>query len=106
MGGQNILIQAYLNVHGQTGLPVTKQKQIEDFIRRNKIDILHCQEINIDEETFSQCNFITSNYNILQNNALKPPTRGRDSLGFLSPRDVPRAVVSAVNRLEGHGIMN
>ena len=21
-----------------------------------------------------------------------PPTRGRDSLGFLSPRDVPRAV--------------
>ena len=56
MGGQNSLIQAYLNVHGQTGLPVTKQKQIEDFIRRNKIDILHCPEINIDEETFSQCN--------------------------------------------------
>ena len=30
-----------------------------------------------------------------------PPTRGRDSLGFLSPRDVPRAVVSAANRPEG-----
>ena len=66
----NVLIQAYLNVHGQTGLPVTKQKQIEDFIRRNRIDILHCQEINIDEESFSHCNFINSNYNILQNNAV------------------------------------
>ena len=66
----NVLIQAYLNIHGQTGLPVTKQKQIEDFMRRNQIDILHCQEIHIDEESFSQCNFITSNYNIIQNNAL------------------------------------
>ena len=55
MEGNNILIQAFLNVHGQTGLPVTKQKQIEDFIHRNKIDILHCQEINIDEDSFSQC---------------------------------------------------
>ena len=61
---------AYLNVHGQSGLSVSKQKQIEDFIHRNQIDILHTQEINIEEETFSQCNFILSNYNIIQNNAL------------------------------------
>ena len=49
---------------------MTKQKQIEDFIRRNKVDVLHCQEINIDEDSFSQCNFITSNFSVLQNNAL------------------------------------
>ena len=66
----NVLVIAYLNVQGQTGLPLTKQKQIEDFIRRNRVDVLHCQEINIDEESFSQCNFINSNFNILQNNAM------------------------------------
>ena len=36
----------------------------------NKLDILHCQEINIDENSFSQCNFISANYNIFSNNAL------------------------------------
>ena len=61
---------AFLNVHGQSGLPVTKQKQIEDFMRRNRIDVLHCQEINIDDESFNQCNYIKSNYNIIENNAL------------------------------------
>ena len=61
---------AYLNVHGQSGMPVTKQKQIEDFISRNNIDILHTQEIHIEDETFSQCNYILSNYSIIQNNAL------------------------------------
>ena len=69
MESSKILTQAYLNVHGQTGLTVTKQKQIQDFIRRNQIDILHCQENNIDEESFSTCNYIISNFTIIQNNA-------------------------------------
>ena len=61
---------AYLNSHGQTGMPINKQKQVEDFLRRKNIDILNIQEINVEEETFSQCNFISSNYNIITNNAL------------------------------------
>ena len=61
---------AYLNVHGQSGMSVSKQKQIEDFISRKSIDILHTQEINIEEDTFSQCNYILSNYHVIQNNAL------------------------------------
>ena len=70
MVSTNSFIQAFLNIHGQTGLPTTKQLQIEDFIRRNKVDILHCQEINIEDDSFSQCQFIKSNYNILSNNAV------------------------------------
>ena len=70
MVGNNVLIQAFLNIHGQSGLNVAKQLQIEDFIRRNKVDILHCQEINIDDDSFSQCYYIKSNFNILPNNAV------------------------------------
>ena len=58
-----------MNIHGQSGLPITKQKQIEDFIRRNSIDILNCQEINIEEDTFSQCSFLSSNFTTISNNA-------------------------------------
>ena len=50
-------------------MPISKQKQIEDFLSRENIDILHLQEINVEEETFSQCNFILSNYHVVQNNA-------------------------------------
>ena len=57
-------------MHGQTGLQIPKQKQLEDFIRRNNIDVLHTQEINIVEDMFSQCHFLSSNYSIIKNNAL------------------------------------
>ena len=46
---RNIRI-AYMNIHGQTGLKETKQSQIENFLKVHKIDILHCQEINISED--------------------------------------------------------
>ena len=68
--GCSNLSVAFLNIHGQSGFNVAKQKQIEDFIRSKSIDILHCQEIHIEEETFNQCNYITSNFNIISNNAL------------------------------------
>ena len=47
-----------------------KQKQIEDFISSYRIDILACQEINIDNESFSQCRQISQNYTTIQNNAM------------------------------------
>ena len=66
----NILTIASLNICGQTGLNIVKQKQIQDFISQYQLDILVCQEINIKEETFSDCHNITSNFTVIPNNAI------------------------------------
>ena len=58
-----------MNIRGQTGLDVSKQLLIENFIKSYRIDILNCQEINVLEDSFSQCEYITSSYNIITNNA-------------------------------------
>ena len=58
-----------MNIQGQTKLPLIKQVQIEDFVKQNKIDILHMQEIEICDETFFECNFLSSSFNILSNNS-------------------------------------
>ena len=63
------LIVATLNIRGQSGLDITKQKQIEDFIKLHKIDILHCQEIEIDESSFESCHLLATNFQIIQNNS-------------------------------------
>ena len=60
---------AFMNVRGQTGLDFAKQLQIENFLKTYKIDILNCQEINIIEDSFSNCEYVTSTYNIISNNA-------------------------------------
>ena len=65
----NILSVAFMNIRGQTGLTIAKQDQIESFVVRNKIDVLHLQEININEDSFSSCNVISSSYNLLSNNS-------------------------------------
>ena len=67
---RNILTIGYLNLRAQTGLPVSKQLQIEAFAKFNKCDILHLQEANIDEETFSSCGFLQNCYNIPENNSI------------------------------------
>ena len=59
-----------MNIHGQSGLNNSKEKQIEDFIKRHKIDVLNCQEINIEDKSFHSCKFISSNYHIISNNAI------------------------------------
>ena len=75
---ENILTVALVNIHGQSGLDQAKQMQIETFIIQNKIDILHLQEINIVEDSFRYCNFISSCYNIISNNS--PTKYGTASL--------------------------
>ena len=75
---ENILTVALVNIHGQSGLSQSKQMQIETFIIQNKIDILHLQEINIVEDSFRYCNFISSCYNIISNNS--PTKYGTASL--------------------------
>ena len=69
MASENILTVGYINIRGQTGLPVAKQLQIEAFARNNHCDIFHLQEANILDETFSSCNLIQSSFNIIENNA-------------------------------------
>ena len=62
------LTVATLNIQGQSNINETKQKQIEDFLKYFNIDILHLQEIEISQNTFKHCYYISSNYNIIQNN--------------------------------------
>ena len=64
-----ILTIAYMNVHGQSKSTEAKQVQIEDFLKYNNIDVAHLQEIEICDESFSGCNFISSSFNIIPNNA-------------------------------------
>ena len=63
------LIIATLNIQGQSGFSETKQKQIEHLIQYHQIDIIHCQEIEITSSTFKSCKYISSNYNIIENNS-------------------------------------
>ena len=44
------------------GLPISKQLQIEQFFKENNVDILHLQEVNIESDTFSECNTISSSF--------------------------------------------
>ena len=57
-------------MHRQSGLNVAKQLLTQDFIQRNNNDILHCQEINIEDDSFESCEYINSNFSIVPNNAL------------------------------------
>ena len=66
---ENSLVIAYINIHGQSNLSEAKQVQLEDFIKYNKVDIAHLQETEICDTTFSNCNFISSSFNLYTNNA-------------------------------------
>ena len=66
----NTVSVAYLNCRGQTGLYESKQLQIEKFLQNHNIDILHLQETHLEDETFSGCNYISSNFNIIHNNSI------------------------------------
>ena len=70
MASINTINIAYMNIHGQTGLDIVKQVQIENFIRNHKIDILNCQEINISADSFENCDLVNSSYSIISNNAI------------------------------------
>ena len=59
-----------MNIRGQSGLKIDKQLQIESFLKQNHCDILHLQEINIDSDSFSNCDYISSNFNIYHNNSI------------------------------------
>ena len=58
-----------INTWGQTNLTLQKQLQIEDLIKFHKSDIIHLQETDLDDKTFSACKFITNNYTVIANNS-------------------------------------
>ena len=62
------IVVAYLNCVGQTKLPLAKQLEIQSFVCSKKVDILHMQECRMDDDSFAQCGFLTSNYNLFSNN--------------------------------------
>ena len=78
----------YLNLRAQTGFDITKQAQVEHFVKQHMFDILHLQEAQILEDSFDSCDYITSNYSILSNNARNP--YGTASLVAISlePRNI------------------
>ena len=66
----NILTVTFMNIRGQSGLTIQKQLQIEAFIKYNNWDIVHLQEANIEDDSFSSCNFISSCFKIIPNNSI------------------------------------
>jgi exonuclease III len=64
--GSNITI-GFINIRGP-GLSIGKQLEIQQFILDHRIDICHLQEINIDDDTFSSCTNLISNYEVIVNN--------------------------------------
>ena len=68
----------FLNIRGQTGLSSAKQTQIDSFLVHNKLDVLNLQEINICDNSFSNCNQVSTSYNLLSNNS--PTKYGTASL--------------------------
>ena len=63
------MIVGFMNIKGQSGLKPEKQLQIEHFLKCYQCDILCLQETDIDSSSFVASDYITSNYNIIQNNA-------------------------------------
>ena len=64
-----VLSVGFINIRGQTGLTSAKQAQIESFLVKEKLDILHLQEINICDDSFNKCNVLSSSFNIISNNS-------------------------------------
>ena len=68
MNSTKVLTIGFINIRGQSGLSVAKQLQIEAFAKINNCDIINLQEAHIDSESFTSCDFIQSNFNIIENN--------------------------------------
>ena len=59
----------FVNVRGQQSLSPAKLHQLTDFIKQYSLNIVNLQETHISEDTFSDCEYITQNFDIIYNNA-------------------------------------
>ena len=71
---------AFINCVGQTRFALSKQLEIQNYMRSHNIDILHLQECKIDDESFSECQYVRSNFNIFTNNTKNNTCYGTASL--------------------------
>ena len=71
---QNILTIAYINMHGQSNLSESKQLQLEDFIKYNKIDIAHIQETETCNTSLANCSFLSSLFKLYYINGERKST--------------------------------
>ena len=71
---------AYINCVGQSKFTVSKQLQIQSYIKSGNIDMVHLQECKIDDESFANCHFLRSNFNIFSNNTPNDTCYGTASL--------------------------
>ena len=71
---------AFINCVGQTRFPLSKQLEIQNYMRSQHIDILHLQECRIDDDSFSECQYVRSNFNIFTNNTKNDTCYGTASL--------------------------
>ena len=71
---------AFINCVGQTRFILSKQLEIQNYIRSHSIDILHLQECKIDDDSFSECQYVRSNFNIFANNTKNNTCYGTASL--------------------------
>ena len=71
---------AYINCYDQSKFPISKQLEIKKIICQNNLNIIHMQEIKVDQDSFSQCNFISSNFNIFAINKPDGSNYGTASL--------------------------
>ena len=71
---------AFINCVGQTRFLLSKQLEIQNYMRTHNIDILHLQECRIDDESFSECQYVRSNFSIFTNNTKNNTCYGTASL--------------------------
>jgi exonuclease III len=76
----NSLKIAFINCFGQNRFPVKKQLEIQNYIKYHSLDVLHLQECNINDDCFSDCPYIRSNYNVITNNTQNNNFYGTASL--------------------------
>ena len=47
-----------MNIQAQTKFGTSKQLQLQDIVIKFNIDVLHLQEVDINNDTFEICDFI------------------------------------------------
>ena len=71
---------SFINCVGQSRFTMSKQLEIQRYIKKHNIDILHLQECKIDDDSFGECPFVRSNFNIFSNNTQNDSFYGTASL--------------------------
>ena len=76
--GKSTPLVVSLNLRGQTKMQLSKLLQIEELLKATKPAIIFFQESHFHNNSFENCPFINSNYNLLINNS--PTGYGTSSL--------------------------